>query len=28
VSVDDDGQYIVTWPDTTEADILPLGPWG
>lgn len=28
VSVDDDGHYVVTWPDTTQADILPLGPWG
>ncbi|NUR61631.1 MAG: VWD domain-containing protein [Catenulispora sp.] len=28
VSVDDDGWYIVTWPDTTEVDILPIGAWG
>ncbi|GAA2047436.1 hypothetical protein GCM10009839_60720 [Catenulispora yoronensis] len=29
VAVDDDtGQYLVTWPDGTEADIAPISIWG
>ncbi|WP_344666397.1 VWD domain-containing protein [Catenulispora yoronensis] len=26
--LDEDGQYIVTWPDGTEADIEPISIWG